>query len=55
MVKEQNRARGLKSALTLTKKRIAKGKCPCCTKTFADLENHLKEKHAEYLKQMMNK
>lgn len=50
MIKEQNRSRGLKSALTLTKKRIAKGKCPCCTKTFSDLENHLKEKHAEYLK-----
>src|SRR5574342_614737 len=50
LIKEEHRTRGLKSALTLTKKRIAKGKCPCCTRIFTDLENHLKEKHKDYLK-----
>jgi hypothetical protein len=48
MIKEENRNRGLKSALTLTKRRIAKGKCPCCERIFNDLAAHMSEKHKEY-------
>lgn len=48
MIKEERRTRGLKSALTLTKKRIAKGKCPCCDKNFDDLRKHIEEKHKTY-------
>lgn len=48
MVKGENRNRGLKSALTMTRRRIANGKCPCCKKTFDDLKNHIKNDHPKY-------
>lgn len=48
MIKEENRSRGLKGALTMTRRRIANGKCPCCKKTFDDLKNHIKSDHPKY-------
>jgi len=29
-------------------KRIACGVCPCCNRSFEDLQRHMKTKHAEY-------
>ena len=48
MIKQERRGNGLKSALTLTKRRIAKGKCPCCDRTFEDLKQHIADKHKQY-------
>lgn len=32
-------------------KRIHNGVCPCCNRTFIDLQRHMKTKHPELLKQ----
>lgn len=33
------------------KKRAAEGVCPCCTRTFSQLQRHMKAKHPQYLEQ----
>lgn len=35
--------------LTRVKKRVAHGVCPCCHRTFKQLERHMKAKHPEYV------
>ena len=40
--------RGTKAALTRTKNRIAGGVCPCCTRSFQNLAEHMTNKHPEY-------
>jgi hypothetical protein len=40
--------RGTKAALTRTKKRIAAGVCPCCTRNFQNLAEHMANKHPGY-------
>ena len=35
--------------LTRTKKRVAHGVCPCCNRTFAQLERHMASQHPEYV------
>lgn len=42
------RLRATKGVLTLTKKRVAKGSCPCCKSKFTDLAAHMAEKHPDY-------
>lgn len=32
-------------------KRVAHGVCPCCNRTFQDLQNHMKTKHPEFKEQ----
>lgn len=39
---------GMKGALTKVKNRISKGVCPCCNRTFADLQRHMTTKHPKY-------
>lgn len=31
-------------------KRVSKGVCPCCNRTFIDLQRHMKTKHPEVVK-----
>lgn len=38
-----------KGHLTRTKRRVAHGVCPCCNRTFAQLERHMKSKHPEFV------
>jgi hypothetical protein len=38
----------VKGQLTKTKKRIAKGVCPCCNRSFIHLERHMTTKHPDY-------
>lgn len=38
-----------KGQLTKTKKRIANGVCPCCNRTFANLERHMTGQHPGYM------
>ena len=38
----------LKGVVTKTKRRIGKGVCPCCNRTFQDLQRHMAGKHPEY-------
>lgn len=37
-----------KGQLTKTKKRVAGGACPCCSRTFVDVARHMKTKHPDY-------
>jgi hypothetical protein len=38
-----------KGVLTRTKNRIAKGICPCCKRSFVQLQKHMEGQHPEYL------
>ena len=37
-----------KGHTTRLKKRVAKGRCPCCSSTFVNLEAHMKKRHPDY-------
>lgn len=45
---QERRARSLKGKVTLVKRRIAAGKCPCCHERFPDLAAHVAAKHPGY-------
>lgn len=36
--------------ITKIKNRVGHGVCPCCNRTFADLQRHMNSKHAGYAK-----
>lgn len=42
------RERAQKANVTKIKKRIKNGACPCCNRTFIDLQRHMATKHADY-------
>jgi len=44
---ERSRA-STRGHLTRLKKRVAKGVCPCCNRTFRDLARHMESKHPNY-------
>jgi hypothetical protein len=44
-VKEMERARRAEKELSLHKKRVANGVCPCCKRSFVNLQRHMKTKH----------
>lgn len=37
-----------KGKLTKTKNRVAKGVCPCCNRSFVQLERHMASQHPDY-------
>lgn len=41
--------RATKGVLTKTRKRVANGVCPCCKRTFADLQRHMGTRHPDYV------
>jgi hypothetical protein len=45
----EHRERAQKAAKTRIKNRIANGVCPCCNRTFLDLQRHMSTKHADYV------
>ena len=44
----KNQVRAQKGAKTKLMKRIHNGVCPCCTRTFANLQRHMKSQHPDY-------
>lgn len=38
-----------KGVVTRTKRRVAHGVCPCCSRTFRQLAAHMTDKHPEYV------
>lgn len=44
----ERRRRGEKAAKTRLKNRIANGVCPCCQRSFTDLQQHMATKHPDY-------
>lgn len=47
-VAAENARRGQKAANTKLKKRIAAGVCPCCHRSFANVERHMTGQHPGY-------
>lgn len=45
---ERRRVIAYKGVLGKTKKRIAAGVCPCCTRTFQNLARHMRAQHPDY-------
>jgi hypothetical protein len=43
-----NRERAQKAAKTRIKNRIGNGVCPCCTRTFQNLQRHMEHMHPEF-------
>lgn len=43
-----NRLRAQKAATTKAKKRHAAGVCPCCNRTFQQLQRHMANKHPDF-------
>lgn len=41
---------GTQGALVKVKRRISRGVCPCCTRTFSNLQKHIEDMHPAYLK-----
>jgi len=48
---QTRRASTYKGHLTRTKKRVAEGVCPCCTRTFKNLKRHMDGQHPDYVQQ----
>lgn len=44
----QNQARAYKGVATRVKNRVGKGVCPCCNRTFANLQRHMAGKHPTF-------
>ena len=44
----QRQLTATRGVVTRTKNRIAKGKCPKCSKQFSDLAHHMAETHPDY-------
>lgn len=44
------RESALKGAKTRLKNRIANGVCPCCTRSFSNVQKHMAHMHPEYKK-----
>lgn len=45
----ERQARALKGVITKTKRRVAHGVCPCCSRSFQDLQRHMAGKHPDYV------
>ena len=48
---QKRSAAAYKAHLTKTKKRIDKGVCPCCNRSFHNLRRHMQTKHPDFLEQ----
>lgn len=46
---ERRTASALRGQITKLKKRASAGVCPCCNRTFAQLRNHMRTQHPEYI------
>jgi len=43
--------RAMRGQVTKLKKRVANGVCPCCNRSFANLERHMSGQHPEFFAQ----
>jgi len=46
--RKENEVRAQKAAKTKLKKRIGNGVCPCCQRTFENLQRHMQSKHPDF-------
>lgn len=45
---KNRRINGYKGAVARVKRRVAKGRCPCCSHEFKDLEKHMVSRHPNW-------
>jgi hypothetical protein len=51
--REEHRTRQLRATrgvVTRTKRRVGNGVCPCCNRSFVELQRHMHSKHPDYAK-----
>lgn len=46
--RKDNRINGYKGVVARTKRRVANGRCPCCSHQFKNLEAHMKTRHPNW-------
>lgn len=46
---ERNSHRSTRGELTKVKKRVSHGVCPCCNRTFKQVDAHMKRMHPEFV------
>jgi hypothetical protein len=44
----ERQAAAARGQVTRIKKRVGNGVCPCCNRTFSDLQRHMHTKHPEF-------
>lgn len=49
LANERKRHASTKGQLTKTRKRVANGVCPCCHRSFAQLQRHMTNKHPDFV------
>ena len=49
LIAERKAHSATKGKLTKTKNRISKGVCPCCSRSFAQLAQHMKSQHPDFV------
>lgn len=50
VVSANHRLRATRGVVTKIKRRVGKGVCPCCNRTFRDLARHMEGQHPEFAK-----
>lgn len=50
LVSAEHRLRATRGVVTKIKRRVGKGVCPCCNRTFRDLARHMDGQHPEFAK-----
>lgn len=48
VARERNRVNGYKGAMARTKRRVANGRCPCCSEQFKNRESHMQTRHPNW-------
>ncbi len=51
LTKEENSHRATKGHLTRAKKRAAHGVCPCCQRSFSNVQRHMERQHPDYVEE----
>lgn len=50
LLHEERSHAATKGHLTRQRRRVANGVCPCCNRSFPQLERHMKSQHPDYVK-----
>ncbi len=50
LTQQKHVTRTYKGQVTKIKKRVHNGVCPCCNRTFTDLQRHMSTKHPDFVK-----
>lgn len=52
---ERRSKAAIKGHLTRIRRRIANGVCPCCTRSFSNVRQHMRSQHPDYLEDLLQR